>query len=60
MYNGQLLTGIEAIKCFEKGCEIMKKKLEEQKEAACEAEISEMELSSGFCSIAEIYMTDEW
>lgn len=62
MYLGQLLTGIDAIKCFQKGIELMKKSMEESDGAgACSAEDGKptaKDISSAYCAIAEIYLTD--
>ncbi|XP_072041927.1 uncharacterized protein [Amphiura filiformis] len=64
MYLGQLMEGKKAIECFQKGVEIMTKELHKsQSEGACaaaesEVAVSESDISSAYCSMAEIYLTD--
>ncbi|XP_064614281.1 uncharacterized protein LOC135477974 [Liolophura sinensis] len=66
MYLGQLFEGAQAVQCFQKGIELMvaEKEAKEALEvaAACASgdgrTISERDISSAYCSIAEIYMTD--
>lgn len=64
MYLGQLFEGAEAIQFFQKGIELMVKEREAQSAqelaAACggEEKISGRDISTAYCSLAEIYMTD--
>ncbi|XP_056019872.1 uncharacterized protein LOC125669168 [Ostrea edulis] len=64
MYLGQLFEGTEAIQCFQKGIELMVKEREAQSAqelaSACGGgeKVSERDISSAYCSMAEIYMTD--
>nr|XP_022313654.1 probable assembly chaperone of rpl4 [Crassostrea virginica] len=64
MYLGQLFEGAEAIQFFQKGIELMVKEREAQSAqelaAACggDEKISGRDISSAYCSLAEIYMTD--
>lgn len=64
MYLGQLFEGAEAIKCFQKGIELMVKEREAQSAqelaAACGGgdKVGDKDISSAYCSVAEIYMTD--
>ncbi|KAL5017057.1 hypothetical protein ScPMuIL_006646 [Solemya velum] len=66
MYLGQLFEGSQAVDCFQKGIELMmKEKVAQQaKEVAAasggkdESTVTDREISSAHCSIAELYMTD--
>ncbi|KAK7109107.1 uncharacterized protein [Littorina saxatilis] len=65
MYLGQLFEGAQAVECFQKGIELMLKEKEakqaQELAAACRESTegpSDQELSSAYCSVAEIYLTD--
>lgn len=52
MSMGQFLTGIDALRCFSKGVEMMSSAMGEGDDDL------RQKLSSGLCSMAELYMTD--
>jgi len=65
MTLGQLLSGGEAVQCYQKGIELMLKEKEEKEaqevSAACRpppAPVSAQDVSSAYCAVAELYMTD--
>ncbi|XP_067862840.1 uncharacterized protein si:dkey-12j5.1 isoform X2 [Heptranchias perlo] len=66
MYLGQIHCGQEAVQYFNKGIELMIKNYQKQKEmatqaAACapdNAEVTPQNISTAFCSLAEIFLTD--
>ncbi|XP_064647778.1 uncharacterized protein LOC135500319 [Lineus longissimus] len=66
MALGQLFEGQQSIQCYQKGIELMVKEMQEHQEkqvaAACAQDDKHNELcrgiSSAYCSVAEIYMTD--
>ena len=63
---GQLSEGAVAIGYIQKGIEMMTKLLQSECEAggACASVmcdgVSHEELSSAYCSLAEVYLTDSW
>ncbi|KAI9023122.1 hypothetical protein DFJ74DRAFT_667898 [Hyaloraphidium curvatum] len=57
LFLAQLSTGKEAVRCYEKGAELVKKDLEAGLEPA-EEEEARKALAGVYCGIAEIYMTD--
>ncbi|KAK3731845.1 hypothetical protein QZH41_020211, partial [Actinostola sp. cb2023] len=60
MYLGQILQGHEAVQAFTKGIDIMTKALNSNPEgAACAGTVTPTDISTAYCSLAEIYMTDE-
>ncbi|KXJ16984.1 probable assembly chaperone of rpl4 [Exaiptasia diaphana] len=60
MYLGQILQGQEAVQAFTKGIDIMVKTLDSNQEGATSADsVNPTEISTAYCSLAEIYMTDE-
>ncbi|XP_013403019.1 probable assembly chaperone of rpl4 [Lingula anatina] len=66
MYLGQLFEGAEAVQCFQKGIELMTNELQQQQQREVSAAfsgsgdemVSSKDISTAYCSIAEIYMTD--
>ncbi|KAK6165941.1 hypothetical protein SNE40_022747 [Patella caerulea] len=66
MYLGQMYSGLDAVKCFQKGIELMlkQKQIEDQQPVIGaeggkkEPSITQIDISNAYCSIAEIYMTD--
>ena len=59
MCMGQLLTGMDAIKCFQKGIELMQKLLAESENAAAEKpDVDTKDIARAYCNVAEIYLTD--
>ncbi|KAK7009586.1 TPR repeat-containing protein [Biomphalaria glabrata] len=64
MMMGQLLEGSSAVECYQKGIEIMLKEKEEKETlevaAACknDRDVTNKDISSAYCAIAEIYLTD--
>ncbi|XP_005096442.1 probable assembly chaperone of rpl4 [Aplysia californica] len=64
MTLGQLMEGATAVQCYQKGIELMIKEKEskeaEEVAAACsnDRSASEKDISSAYCAIAEIYLTD--
>ncbi|KAK7500735.1 hypothetical protein BaRGS_00007979 [Batillaria attramentaria] len=67
MYLGQLFEGAQAVECFQKGIQLMLKEKEEKQAqevaAACRGAESDegpsdRDISSAYCSVAEIYLTD--
>ncbi|XP_066302015.1 uncharacterized protein [Branchiostoma lanceolatum] len=66
MCLGQLLEGEEAVACYNKGIQVMmveRQKQQQQLEgaAACDPDsqkVTSQDISSAYCSIAEIYLTD--
>ena len=63
MIAGQLAQGIESLTCFNKGIEILKRIHEQSKQSqVSESKLKELasHISSAYCSMAEIFMTDCW
>ena len=58
LYLGQLTEGSEAVEYYKKAIEIMNSTIQDQKNCASNQVITEKDLSSVYCSLAEIYMTD--
>ncbi|XP_066534251.1 uncharacterized protein si:dkey-12j5.1 isoform X2 [Hoplias malabaricus] len=67
MYLGQVHTGLEAVQYFSKGIKVMLRVLDKQNQEAGdmgaavmsqEPSVSAKDVSTAFCSIAEIYFTD--
>ncbi|CAH1790220.1 unnamed protein product [Owenia fusiformis] len=65
MYLGQLCEGVDAVTFFQKGIALMEESLLEQQNkevnAACALPsdgVSVKDISSAYCSVAELYMTD--
>ncbi|KAJ1655189.1 hypothetical protein IWQ61_005016 [Dispira simplex] len=66
MYLGQLLTGMDAVRYFEKGVTIMRRTLEERGHSQhCDIPTEspdpaalKSQLATALCSMAEIYLTD--
>jgi len=65
MTLGQLMEGATAVQCYQKGIELMLKEKEsreaEEVAAACgpaDNAVTVKDISSAYCAIAEIYMTD--
>uniref|UniRef100_UPI00398EB74A uncharacterized protein n=1 Tax=Pristiophorus japonicus TaxID=55135 RepID=UPI00398EB74A len=66
MYLGQMHCGQEAVQYFNKGIELMIKDYQQQKEMATQAassdldnaEVTPQNISTAFCSVAEIFLTD--
>uniref|UniRef100_V9L0S3 Uncharacterized protein n=2 Tax=Callorhinchus milii TaxID=7868 RepID=V9L0S3_CALMI len=66
MYLGQIHGGEEAVQYFRKGTELMIREYQKQKElvtqaAACDPdnlEVTSQNISTAFCSVAEIFLTD--
>ncbi|XP_012561595.1 uncharacterized protein LOC105846942 [Hydra vulgaris] len=58
LYLGQLSEGNEAVENYKKAILIMKSEIENQKNNASNNIITNKDLSSVYCSLAEIYMTD--
>lgn len=56
MHLAQMTTGKEAVENFQKGITLMQAKLSSA--PAAEAAVLRREISNGYCSIAEVYMTD--
>ena len=62
LYLGQLTTGLEAVTHITRGIEILKRDNDGEVEGADE-EVplqGREELSSAYCALAEIYLTDAW
>eukprot|EP00039_Didymoeca_costata_P001824 m.55411 g.55411 ORF g.55411 m.55411 type:complete len:350 (-) comp10983_c0_seq1:72-1121(-) len=56
MLLGQVLNGKEAVECLEKGLAML---IEEKKTASREETVLlSSEIASGFCSVADVYLTD--
>lgn len=72
LYLGQMASGEEAIALLTKGIEIMSQSLDASEGVACEGVegasvmvvegegVTREELSSAYCSLAEVYLTDSW
>lgn len=60
MYLGQLTSGQQAVNYFSKGIEIMSRKLEGDGSAAVSASVTREDVSSAYCAMAEVYLTDSW
>jgi tetratricopeptide (TPR) repeat protein len=64
MTLGQLMEGANAVQCYQKGIELMLKEKQEKEaleiNAACrdDQSVTDRDISSAYCSIAEIYLTD--
>lgn len=64
MTLGQLMEGATAVQCYQKGIELMMKEKQSKEAgevaAACRLDSSptERDISSAYCAIAEIYLTD--
>ncbi|KAK3741305.1 hypothetical protein RRG08_034350 [Elysia crispata] len=64
MTLGQLMEGATAVQCYQKGVEMMlaekEKKQEEEVAAACSDDrpVTDRDISSAYCAIAELYLTD--
>ncbi|CAL1536079.1 unnamed protein product [Lymnaea stagnalis] len=65
MTLGQLMEGSTAVECYQKGIELMIKEKQEKEAqevvaAACNnnSSVSDRDISSAYCAIAEIYLTD--
>jgi len=64
MTLGQLMEGATAVQCYQKGIELMLKEKHEKEEqevaAACSDDrpVTDRDISSAYCAIAEIYLTD--
>lgn len=65
MTLGQLMEGAEAVKCYQTGIELMLKEKESKQAqevvAACRGDdqsVTDQDISSAYCAIAEIYLTD--
>jgi len=65
MYLGQLTEGEEAVGYFTKGIEIMTAALhgavvERGGCASVGGEVTAEEVSTAYCALAEVYLTDSW
>ena len=62
LYLGQLTHGEEAIGHLTKGIELMTWEEEAGQEGGACAEVMDRreELSSAYCALAEVYLTDTW
>ena len=62
MYLGQMAEGLEAVKCFRKGIDVMKEERNQIQSGVLEGDdnLLKGEIATGLCSIAEIFMTDAW
>ncbi len=60
LYMGQLSEGIVAIDYIKKGIDIMTKLMGCETSGASEASVSCEELSTAYCALAEVYLTDCW
>eukprot|EP01135_Chromosphaera_perkinsii_P006854 Nk52_evm9s621 gene=Nk52_evmTU9s621 len=60
MYMGQIVEGLDAVKYFRKGIEIMKDEMDQISKGVLEGDLDLIkgEIATGLCSIAEIYLTD--
>ncbi|XP_064410835.1 uncharacterized protein SI:DKEY-12J5.1 isoform X2 [Latimeria chalumnae] len=64
MYLGQINSGDEAVRYFMKGIEVMINAYQKQSQAAAAAsnldnpEVTSKDISTAFCSVAEIFFTD--
>ncbi|XP_031564050.1 probable assembly chaperone of rpl4 [Actinia tenebrosa] len=60
MYIGQILQGQEAVEAFTKGIELMISTMNSSSKGAAKSDtVSPNDVSTAYCSLAEIYMTDE-
>lgn len=57
MNMGQLMEGMEAVQCFEKGVQIMQSVLDTESDPQGKASLKR-EISNGLVNIAELWMTD--
>ena len=64
MIAGQLAAGMESLSCFNKGIDVLTRFYEEEKQENGETSEKAKELAShvstAYCSMAEIFMTDCW
>lgn len=64
MILGQLMDGATAVQCYQKGVELMlaekEKRQSEEIAAACsdDRSVTDKDISSAYCAIAELYLTD--
>jgi len=56
MYLGQLMQGMDAVACFDRGCQLLLKEMEQAEPG--HVKIFRHRLSSALCARAEVYMTD--
>ena len=52
---GQMSSGEDAVKYICKAIDIMKEKLINSKD-----DVEDIDISNAYCSLAEVYLTDEW
>jgi len=57
MYLGQLMSGTDAVACFDRGAELLLKEIEQSQDAA-NTQMLRRKLSCAMCSRGEVYMTD--
>jgi len=57
---GQLSEGEVAVKLLLKGIDIMEEQLQCQGAPSTSSDVTALDMSSAFCSLAEVYLTDCW
>lgn len=64
LYMGQLTSGVEAVGYLTQGIAIMEREVEErgreEATAMMDGEVTTDDISSAYCTLAEIYLTDSW
>ena len=60
MYLGQLTEGEEAVGYFTKGIEIMTAAVKGGGCASVGGEVTVEDVSTAYCALAEVYLTDSW
>ena len=62
LYLGQLSSGEEAVGCLTKGIAIMERAVGRESQTGpldCE-DITNEDISTAYCTLAEVYLTDSW
>ena len=62
MYMGQMSEGLDSVRCFQQGVDLMSNELSRSRVEgnSDEAKTLRRKISSALCSMTEIYLTDCW
>ena len=60
MYMGQMSEGLDSVRCFQQGVDLMSSELSQVEGNSDEAKTLRRKISSALCSMTEIYLTDCW
>ena len=60
MYMGQMSEGLDSVRYFQKGVDLMSNELIQVEGNLDEAKTLRRKISSALCSMTEIYLTDCW